>query len=273
MSDSKTRGAGGDDRYFEEQIRKAADPDAELNSSLDFAGLVANMAELASLAPSWRDHVPHDAAAQFNANEAYQRQYGPHVDSCPLCQRLIETLTPRDDVLATVMESVEEVPLHEAIEELVRKLFGPGRYPSPVPAAAFAQRFGAPISTRTLQLLTSAEHSQNPLDQFGAAETYLRCYRPGLAYGLLARGLERCGLDHNIAVRIGNAPRFEGHGAEDLLELKQEQQTSAAADPIRAIEVSAQLGDHAAALRQIVKVIEIRGLKWRDGVSAASGSG
>jgi len=274
MADVKTpRGSTDNDRYFEDQVWKAADPNVALDSSLDLDAMVANMAELAALAPSWRDHVPHDVAVQFNANEQYQRDYGEHVDSCALCQRLIETLAPRDDVIERIRKAVERVPLHEALEELVRRLFGPGRHPIPVPMAAFVERFDAPMSVRMLELLRAAEHSQDPLDQFGAVETYLRCHRPELAYGLLARGLERCGLDHEIAIRIGRAPRIEAQGAEYLLHLSQERQTSQSTDTIRAIEVLAQLGDHAAALRHVGKIVEVRGLVWRDADAAASDSG
>jgi hypothetical protein len=261
MADDKGRPGG--DGYFEQQVLKAADRDAVLDSSLDLDGLVANMAELATLSSSWRDHLPHDVAVEFHANEAHQREYGPHVDSCALCQQLIESLTPRDEVLARVMQSVEKVPLQEAIEGLVRQLFGPGRHPSPVPMAAFVQ-FDAPIPTQTLKVLLAAEHSDNPLDQFGAVETYFRWHRPELAYGLLARGLERCGLDHNIAIRIGNAPHVEGHGAEYLIELEHEQRIAEARDAIRAMEIAAQLGDHGAALQQVGKIVEVRGLKWHD---------
>jgi hypothetical protein len=264
---------GENDRYFAEQIRKAADPAALLDSSLDLDGLVANMAELASLAPTWRDHVPHDVAVQFKTNETYQRQHGPHVDSCALCQRLIESLTPRDEAWAEIVASVDKVPLHEALEELVRRLFGPGTHPVPVPAAALVQGFDAPIPPPVLEGLRAAEHSQDPLQQFGAIEIYLRWHRPELAYGLLARGLERCGLERKIAVRIGNAPVVEAQGAEYLLDLTREQQASTTDDPIRAIEVSARLGDHAAALRLVGKVVEVEGLKWRDPSAATYTSG
>ena len=274
MTDVKSRrGPTGGDRYFEDQVLKAADRDAAIDSSLDLDGLVANMAELATLAPNWRDHVPHDVAVEFNANEAYQREYGPHVDSCALCQQLIESLAPRDEVLATIMASVDRMPLHEALEALVRSLFGPDRHPSRVPAAAFVQPFDSQIPTQTLEFLVAVEHSQDPLDQFGAVETYLRCHRPELAYEVLARSLERCGLDRKIAIRIGNAPRVEAHGAEYLLELEQESRTAEAGDAIRAIEISAQLGDHATALRQVEKMIALRGLKWRGAETTAWKSG
>lgn len=270
MSDGKTCGTA-DGGYFEEQVWKAADRSIALDSSLDFDGLVANMAELASLAPSWRDHVPHDVAVHFNTNEEYQQKYGPHVDSCALCQQLIESLAPRDDVLAAIMESVEKAPLHEVIDQLVRQLFGPGMHPRPLPMPAFVQSFDAPMPVRILKLLLAAEHSQDPLDQFGAVETCLRWHQPELAYGLLARGLEQCGLEHNIAVRIGNAPRFEPLGAKDLLDLAEKQQTTETGNPIRAVEISAQLGDHVAALRQVRRIVEVQRLKWR-GVEVATGA-
>ncbi len=269
MSDTKTCTERDDDRYYEEQIAKAADPNAVLDSSLDVDALVANMAELAALAPSWRDHVSHDVALQFNANAEYQRKYGPHVDSCALCQKLIETVGLPDETLQRLKDSVR-VSLREALEELVRQLFGAASHPIPVPTAAFVESLDAPMPIPMLQRLRAAEHSENPLDQFGAVETYFRLHRPELAYGLLARGLERCGLEHKIAIRIGNAPHFEAEGVEYLIDLSREQEHLEAGDPIRAIEVFAQLGDHAAALRQVRRVIKVSGLKGHAAVKAAS---
>jgi hypothetical protein len=237
-----------------------------------YRGSVAH-SDLATLAKSWREHVPYEVAVHFNANESYRRQYGPHVDSCALCQQLIDTIAPPDEVITTIMDSLEKAPLHAAIEELVRQLFGPGRHVNPVPTTAFVGRFDAPIPTWMLELLRDAEHSQNPLDHFGAVETYLRWHRPELAYGLLARGLERCGLDHKVAVRIGEAPRFDAQGADDLLELTREQQATGEGDPIRAVELSAKLGDHAAALRHVGEIVEVRGLKWRGSADVTSNSG
>jgi hypothetical protein len=266
---------GADDgQYFEQQVRKAADPDAAIDSSLDIGALVANMAELASLAPSWRDHVPHEVAVHFNSSETYQEKYGQHVDSCALCQQLIEALSSRDDVLATFMQRVPKEPqyertlLNDALEDLVRQLFGPGRHPNPMPTPASAENFDKPIPMQTLRQLQAAEHSLNPLDQFGAVETYLRLHRPEFAYVLIARNLEKCGLDHQMAARIGNAPRVKPDGVDHLLSLAQEQQDSEMHDLVRAIEVSAQLGDHAAALRQIRDFVVVRKLAWRGGGSA-----
>ncbi len=271
MSDAKTRSGTGDDRYYDEQVWKAGDPKAVLDSELDLEKLVADMAELAALAPSWRDHVPHEVAVQFNANAAYRQKYGPHVDSCALCQRLIDTLELRDETLERLKESAR-APLREALEGLVRQLFGPGSHPIPVPTAAFVQSPDAPMPVPMLQRLREAERSQNPLNQFGAVEAYFQWHRPELAYALLARGLERCGLDHKIAMRIGNAARFEAEGAEYLIDLSRRQQSIEAGDPVSAIEALAQLGDHVAALRQVGRVVRVHGLS-RLGADAMSQSG
>ncbi len=272
MSDAKTRPGTEDDRYYEEQVWKAADPQAVLDSELDLEALVVDMAELAALAPSWRDHVPHEVAVQFNVNAAYRQKYGPHVDSCALCQRLIDTVGLRDETLERLKESVR-APLREALEELVRQLFGAGSHPIPVPTAAFVQILDAPMPVLMLERLREAERSQNPLNQFGAVEACFQWHRPELAYALLARGLERCGLDHKIAVRIGNAAHFEAEGAaEHLIDLSHRQQSIEAGDPVSAIEVLAQLGDHVAALRQVGRVVEVHGLNRR-GADALPQSG
>jgi hypothetical protein len=77
---------------------------------------------------------------------------------------------------------------------------------------------------------------------------------------VLDSSLDLDALVANMAELAALAPSWRDHVPHDVA-------------AIRAIEVLAQLGDHAAALRQIGKIVEVRGLAWRGADAAASESG
>lgn len=267
-----------DDDYFRAQVRKAADPGATARSDIDVDELVAAMAELATQYPDWREHIAYDVAVDFKGNEELQAQYGAHLDSCELCQGLVETFDPPQNLLDEILTEVRRQPagdfpveqdkdsfaaVHEAIEALVRRLFGPGRRFEPVPVP-LAKGFGGVLQPALLATLDSAEQSKDPLDRFGVAELYLKYYRPELAYRALGQGLEMCGLEHATAERIMNAASLGEVGPGYLLGIAQELREPASGqdDPLVAVEMNAKLGDHFAAIHQIEMIVAEQDIKW-----------
>ena len=240
--------------YFDAQLRKAADPDAVLHSSFDGHALAAGMDQLAEQFPEWRGHVPHEVALRYNESAAYQEQFGTHVDSCGLCQGLIETLSPPQLLWGRLMDERPSVtqapdrPVVEAIEALIRALLKLPNEPVPWPTTAFlgGDRLRT-LGPEALRRLNAAEHSDDPLEQFGAAMAYFRCNRPEFAYQVLGRGMGQLGVQATIVNRICRAASINDPSSDYLLMLEHEHPK----DLLRTIEVTAQQGNHVAALTSI----------------------
>jgi len=279
MSNSNSKDYDEDDRYYLDQVAKAADATTPARSSIDLDELVAGMAELAEQYPDWREHVPHDVALRFGEIKAYQEQYSEHVDACGLCQGLIQSFDPPVNLLDELLNEVKSATpdtapaetvddpdkkVTVAIEALVRKLLGPGQPFDHLPGlAGFATGYFTVLQPELLELLNSAEHAENPLDRFGIANLYLKYRRPELAYRAIGQGLEMCGLEHSLAVRICDAPSISDPSTEYLIGISNEfiSMRPDQVDPLHAVEICAKYGDHFAAIKQIDRIVTDEGLK------------
>lgn len=111
------------DRFFAEQVYKAASSNQADYTSINLDELTATMGKLAEQYPDWRGHLPHDAAVNFNSNEAYQEKFGEHVDGCGFCQQLIETFDPPEAMLGEVLSAIPKTATSPADDDIAQCTF------------------------------------------------------------------------------------------------------------------------------------------------------
>ncbi len=52
--------------------------------------ILADMAKLAEEAGDWKDHIPYQAAIDFDEREDVRTSWKKHVDACAYCREAIE---------------------------------------------------------------------------------------------------------------------------------------------------------------------------------------
>src|SRR5262249_55739076 len=58
--------------------------------------LLSEMQETAARLGDWTQHIPYTAAAEYYEEPRIQENYRGHVEQCPYCKGLLETLHPTD---------------------------------------------------------------------------------------------------------------------------------------------------------------------------------
>lgn len=199
--------------------------------------LQREMAELAELAGDWKEHLPYEVARSFYLDDALQHDFAEHVDACPYCQRLLETLHPTDEAVAAfgaatvtavstppavaVPRQWRRVAVSALAASLVTAVVGYSllnitglglfggddtRTAEVRPTAAqlkHAKGWSTQVDTTSLQKATAAlrerEQKDNIEAQFAAAQIFFLAGEKHLAYKRLTAGLVSGGVDRDVA--------------------------------------------------------------------------
>ena len=90
---------------------------------MDVDELAARMSTLAKEAGDWREHLPYEAAVRFVGEARFQEMYGPHVEACRYCRRLVDALHPpkavEDDLVIVALQPTKAAGVRAATEALV----------------------------------------------------------------------------------------------------------------------------------------------------------
>lgn len=252
--------------------------------------LQREMAELAELAGDWRDHLPYEVAQSFYLNDAIRRRFAAHVDACPYCQRLLETLHPAEEAVAAfedaAVAAISALPpvaeprpwrLAASFALVAASLVGYVAYPAIFSGIGFdplgrqaalelSEDSSALVDTGRLRIVTAAalgkwEQQDNIEAQFSAAHFFFLTGEERLAYERLRNALVTGGVDHIIADNWMEASIVdEGTATENLVEAVRELGTLRKAlainmgDPAMYVRVAgahARLGQNGPALASI----------------------
>jgi hypothetical protein len=241
--------------------------------------LVREMDRFAEEAGDWADHLPYGLAGQYYDSPKVQAAYASHVDGCPTCQRLLDTLHPSDIQAADFAEAAVRAQPNGftpqsswvrsaaggagvtlALGVVAFSLWGPelasvARIPKERPALVLELRTQP-------SALVRLQNSDIPVERYKAAQVYFAADKPDLAWQQIGQGLELAGLTPVTVRRITHAANVPSEESAAALTTAAQRlhalQTKLAGGPVKdptlyleTAEVQAKLGFNADALKSI----------------------
>jgi hypothetical protein len=261
------------------------------HGGLDMEAVLTEMHELDETAGDWKEHLPYDAAVSYFVDDAVRRQFEAHVEACAFCQEMLDTLNPSDRTIDALHQAAIETYLDEVA--VTAKAPSDDGWLKPVwpIAASIVVGLGligymmtseeitpalireAPIQVvmnserpslpEALDRIATLERSPKIEDQFLAARLYFDSGLDQLGFRRIGDGLAYAGADPLLVQAVAEINDNRALDAEQLIQIRNRFEAMSRmnlvepSDYVQTIELSAALGERAAALQAIEGYLRI----------------